>query len=99
MSSKYIKLKKNKQTQPDHLYQLLFERHIKLWYNGCDEVILHHAMSTPNGTIIASCEFYFGKDIVFANLHIEVEQDYNSIFIAYNEKLNKYMKEKINESR
>lgn len=93
MSSKYIKVKKIKHNQPDHLYQLLFERHIKEWYNGCDEVILHHAMSIPSGVIVAACEFYFGKEIVFANLHIEVDQDYNSVFIAYHEKLQKYIKE------
>lgn len=93
MSSKYIKVKKIKHNQPDHLYQLLFERHIKEWYNGCDEVILHHAMSIPSGVIVAACEFYFGKEIVFANLHIEVDQDYNSVFIAYHEKLQNYIKE------
>lgn len=93
MSSKYIKLKKIKHTHPDHLYQLLFERHIKEWYHGCDQVILHHAASYPSNVIVAACEFYFGKEIVFANLHIEIDQDYNSIFIAYHEKLHKFIKE------
>jgi DNA polymerase III psi subunit len=56
MSSKSIKPKKIKQTYPDKLYQILFERHIKEWYYGCDKVILHHASTQLDGKIIASCE-------------------------------------------
>ncbi len=93
MSSKYIKLKKIKHTPPDHLYQLFFERYIKDWYIGCDKVILHHATSYPDNVIVAACEFYFGKEIVFANIHIEVDQEYDSIFIAHHEKLHNVIKE------
>ena len=93
MSSKYIKTKKIKQTQPDRIYQLMFERYIKESYNGCDEVILHHAMTLPSGVVITSCEIYFGTEIVFVNLHVEVDTEYDSLTISNNDKLKKYIKE------
>lgn len=89
MFSKFTKVKS---CHPDKLYEALLESFFKEFFHSLNKVVLHHTMTTRDGTIIAAIEFRFEDKILFHNAHVCIDKNSSAIKVSNIENVMEYMR-------